>query len=59
MSFTVSGADGWLTLIACLLFLVATIAAVLGWRGWARGSAVWPACVALGLCLWVLTGLVH
>lgn len=59
MSFTVSGIDGWLHLLAFLLFLIATIAAVLGARGSARGAGVWPACVAAGLCLWVLATLVH
>ncbi len=59
MSFTVHGVDGWLHLLACLLFLIATIAAALGARGSARGTSVWPACVAAGLCLWVLATLVH
>lgn len=59
MSFTVSGIDGWLHLLAFLLFLVATIAAALGARGSVRGSNVWPACVAFGLCLWVLSLLVR
>lgn len=55
MSFTVSGVDGVLHLIAFLLFLVAAVAA------WVQGGAgrLWPSCVAAGLCLWVLATLVH
>jgi hypothetical protein len=59
MSFTVSGVDGWLHLIAFVLFLAAFFAAFFGARGYARGGEIWPACVALGLCLWVLSLLVH
>jgi hypothetical protein len=61
MSFTVSGVDGWLHLIACLLFLVA---AIMAWFGYGRtdghlaGGGRWASLVALGLCLWVLSLLV-
>lgn len=62
MSFTVSGIDGWLHLIAFLLFLVAAIAAWL-WAGAEAAPAyrprVWPFCVAAGLCLEALSQLVH
>lgn len=62
MSFTVSGIDGVLQLIAMLLFLVA---AIMAWVGYGRadgalaGGGRWASFVALGLCLWVLSLLVH
>jgi|HubBroStandDraft_2_1064218.scaffolds.fasta_scaffold15834_4 hypothetical protein len=61
MSFTVSGVDGWLHLIAALLFLVA---AIMAWVGYGRaeghfaGGGRWASFVALGLFLWVLSLLV-
>jgi hypothetical protein len=51
---TVHGIDGVFLIIAALLFL---IAAIVGW--FVAPRALWATFVAAGLCLWVLTSLIH
>ena len=53
LTATVSGVDGFLWLVACLLFLVAAVLA------WVAGRNYWGILVAAGLCLAALTQLVH
>jgi hypothetical protein len=50
--FTVSGAHGWLVLLAFLLFAVAAIVA------WFAARALWGTFVAAGLALYMLSLLV-
>jgi len=52
-TITVNGVDGFFFILAAILFLVAAICA------WFVPKPVWAVCVAAGLCLWVLTNLVH
>jgi hypothetical protein len=52
MTFTVHGIDGFLLVVAALLFLVA---AILAWTGHRAALTL----AAAGLFCWVLTALVH
>ena len=53
-TITVSGIDGFFFIVAALCFLAAAIVA---W--FVAPRAHWATLVAAGLCLWVLTNLVH
>jgi hypothetical protein len=52
-SFTVSGLNGALFILAALLFFAALVAVLV-----ARPRQYWAALISLGLLLWVLTGVV-
>ena len=52
MTFTVSGVDGVLVVVACIAFLAAAICA------WVEHRAA-LSLVAVGLLLWALTAIVH
>jgi hypothetical protein len=54
VTFAIHGIDGVLALLAVLLFLVA---AIIAW--FVTPRSYWPSFVALGLCLWALTLIVH
>lgn len=53
-TISVNGLQGALFVIAAILFL---ISAVIAW--FAAPRSYWPTFVALGLLLWVLTGIVN
>ena len=51
---SVNGVSGVFDLIAAILFL---ISAIVAW--FVAPRALWATFVAAGLCLWVLTGIIH
>lgn len=52
-SVTISGIQGFLIILAVVLFLVAAITA------WFVPRPVWAVCVSAGLMFWALSDLVH